>query len=70
MLKLLKRLGIHVTYLNIIKAIHSKPMAYIKLNWKKLEAIWLKSAHSHPIYSGEYLKFQLEQLDNNKRSRT
>jgi hypothetical protein len=39
-----KRLGIQGPYLNIIKAIFSKPVAYIKLNiGEKLEAIPLKS---------------------------
>jgi hypothetical protein len=43
MLKVLKRLGIHGPYLNIVKAIYSKPVANIKLNGEKLEAIPLKS---------------------------
>ena len=32
MIKVLKRLGIQRSYLNIIKAIYSKPTANIKLN--------------------------------------
>ena len=43
MLKFLKGSGIHGTYLNMIKAIYSKPTANIKLNGEKLEAIPLKS---------------------------
>jgi hypothetical protein len=43
MIKVLKRAEIQVPYLNIIKAIYSKPVANIKLNGKKLEAIPLKS---------------------------
>ena len=39
MLKVLERTGIQGPYLNIIKAIYSKPVANIKLNGKKLEAI-------------------------------
>ena len=41
--KVLKRSGIQRTYLNIKKAIYSKPTANIKLNGKKLKAIPLKS---------------------------
>jgi phage gp29-like protein len=33
----------HGTYLNIIRAIHRKPTAYIKLNGDNLEAFRLKS---------------------------
>ena len=39
----MKRLGIQGSYLNIIKAIYSKPTANIKLNGEKLKAIPLKS---------------------------
>jgi hypothetical protein len=56
MFKVLERSGIHGIYLNIIKAIYSKPTANIKLNGGKLEAIPLNLeqyniAHSLPIYS-------------------
>jgi hypothetical protein len=56
MLKVLERSGIQGPYLNLVKAIYSKPVANIKLNGKKLETIPLKSgldkaAHSLPIYS-------------------
>jgi hypothetical protein len=43
MLKVLKRSGIPGTYITIIKAIYGKPIANIKLNGEKLEAIPLKS---------------------------
>ena len=43
MIKVLERSGIQGPYLNIIKAIYSKPVANIKLNGEKLEAIPLKS---------------------------
>ena len=43
MIKVLERLGIQGSYLNIIKAICSKPTANIKLNGEKLKAIPLKS---------------------------
>jgi hypothetical protein len=41
--KVLERPGIQGPYLNIIKAIYSNPVANIKLNGEKLEAIPLKS---------------------------
>jgi hypothetical protein len=44
MLKVLERSGLQCSYLNIIKAIYSKPTANIKLNGEILEAIPLKSA--------------------------
>ena len=43
MIKVLERLVIQGSYLNIIKAIYSKPTANIKLNREKLKAIPLKS---------------------------
>jgi retron-type reverse transcriptase len=43
MLKVLERSGIQGPYLNIVKALYSKPVANIKLNGEKLEAIPLKS---------------------------
>jgi hypothetical protein len=43
MIKVLERSGIQGPYQNIIKAIYSKPVANIKLNGEKLEAIQLKS---------------------------
>jgi hypothetical protein len=43
MLKVLERSGIQSPYLNIIKALYSKPVANIKLIGEKLEAIPLKS---------------------------
>ena len=43
MIKVLERSGIQGPYLNIIKAIYSKPVANIKLNGEKREAIPLKS---------------------------
>jgi hypothetical protein len=39
MLKLLERSGIRGPYLNLVKAIYRKPVANIKLNGEKLEAI-------------------------------
>ena len=41
--KLLQKVGIEGTYLNIIKAIYDKPMADIILNGEKLKAFPLRS---------------------------
>jgi hypothetical protein len=43
MVKILERSGIQAPYLNIIKAIYSKPVANIKVNGEKLGSIPLKS---------------------------
>jgi hypothetical protein len=43
MIKLLERSGFQGPYLNMIKAIYSRPVANIKVNREKLEAIPLKS---------------------------
>ena len=43
MIKVLERLGMQKTYLNIIKAIYSKPTSNIKLNREKHKDIALKS---------------------------
>ena len=43
MIKVLERSGIQGPYLNMIKAIYSKPVANIKVNGEKLESIPLKS---------------------------
>jgi hypothetical protein len=43
MIKFLERSGIRIPYINMIKAIYSKPVANIKVNGEKLEAIPLKS---------------------------
>jgi len=58
MIKVLERSGIQGPYLNIVKAIYSKPVANIKLSGEKLKVIPLKSnqeldkaAHSLPTYS-------------------
>jgi hypothetical protein len=43
MIKFLERSGIQGPYLNMLKAIYSKPVANIKVNGEKVEAIPLKS---------------------------
>ena len=43
MIKVLERSGIQGSFLNIIKAINSKPTTNIKLNGEKLKVILLKS---------------------------
>ena len=56
MVKILKKVGIEGTYLNIIKAIYDKPTANIILNGEKLKPFPLRSgtrqeAHSQHYYS-------------------
>ena len=55
MLKVLERSGIQGPYLNIVKAIYSKPVAIIKLNGEKLEAIPLKSETRQGCHLFPYL---------------
>jgi hypothetical protein len=43
MIKVLERSGIQGLYLNMVKAIYSKPVVNIKVNGEKLEAISLTS---------------------------
>ena len=43
MIKTLQKMGIEVTYLNIIKAMYDKPTANIILNGEKLKAFPLRS---------------------------
>jgi hypothetical protein len=54
MLKLLEISGTQGSFLNIIKAIYSKPITNIKLCGEKLKQSYQnrdKAAHSTPIYS-------------------
>ena len=51
MIKVLERLGIQGSYLNIIKAIYSKLTANIKVNGEKLKAIPLKSGTRQGCHS-------------------
>jgi hypothetical protein len=63
MIKVLERSGIQDPYLNMIKAIYSKPVANIKLNGEKLEAIPLKSGTRQGCPLSPYLfHFVLEVL--------
>ena len=55
MLKTLEKAGIQGPYLNIIKAIYSKSVAYIKLNSGKLKAIPLKSGSRQGCPLSPYL---------------
>jgi hypothetical protein len=55
MLKALETSGIQGLYLNIIKAIYNKPIANIKLNGEKLEAILLKSGTRQGCPLSSYL---------------
>jgi hypothetical protein len=53
--KVLERSGIQGPYLNIVKAIYSKPVDNIKLNGEKLEAIPLKSGTRQSCPLSPYL---------------
>ena len=55
MIKVLERSGIQGPYLNMIKAIYRKPIANIKVNGEKLEAIPLKSGTSQGCPLSPYL---------------
>jgi hypothetical protein len=55
MIKVLERSGIQGPDLNIIKAIYSKPVANIKLNGDKIEAIPLKSGTRQGFLLSPYL---------------
>jgi hypothetical protein len=59
MTKVLERSGIQGPYLKIIKAIHSKPVANIKVNGEKLEVIPLKSGTRQGCPLSPYLLFSL-----------
>ena len=55
MIKVMERSGIQGLYLNIIKAIYSKPKANIKLNGEKPKAILLKSGTRQGCLLSSYL---------------
>ena len=55
MIKVLERSGIQGPYLNMIKAIYSKPVTNIKVNGEKLEAITLKSGTRQGCALSPYL---------------
>ena len=55
MIKLMERPGFQSPYLNIIKAIYSKPVANIKRNGEKLETIPLKAGTSQGCPLSPYL---------------
>jgi hypothetical protein len=55
MLKVLEGSGLQGPYLNIIKAIYSKPVANIKLNEENREAIPLKSGTRQGCLLSPYL---------------
>jgi hypothetical protein len=62
-LKVLKRSGIRGIYLNIVKAIYSKPIANVKLNGEKLNTIPLKSGtRQHCLLSPYLFNIVLEVL--------
>ena len=60
MLKGLERTGIQGSYLNIVKAIYRKPIANIKLNGEKIEAIPLKPGNRHGCPLSTDLRSRIE----------
>jgi hypothetical protein len=68
MIKVMERSEIQGPYLNIIKAIYNKPVANIKLNGEKLEAISLKSGTRQGCTLSPYL-FSIE-LEGQSNSTT
>jgi hypothetical protein len=58
MMKVLERSGIQSPYLHIVKAIYTKPVANIKLNGEKPEAIPLRSGTRQGCPFSPYL-FQI-----------
>ena len=72
MLKVLERSKLQGPYLNIVKTIYSKPVANIKLNGEKIEAIPLKSGTRQGFLLSPYLfnivlEVLARQLDNKRR---
>jgi hypothetical protein len=55
MIKVMEKSGIQGPYLNVIKAIYSKPVANIKVNREKMEAIPLKSGSRQGCPLSSYL---------------
>jgi hypothetical protein len=55
MIKVLERSGIQGPYLDMIEAVYSKPVANIKVNGEKLEAILLKSGTRQGCTLSPYL---------------
>lgn len=51
MIKVLERLGMQGTYVNVIKAVYRKLVTKVKLNGKKLKAISIKSG------TGKFIHF-------------
>jgi hypothetical protein len=69
MIKVLERSRNQCPYLNIIKVIYSKPVANIKLNGEKLEAIPLKAGTRQSCLLSPYLvnlilEVKAKQLNN------
>jgi hypothetical protein len=74
LIKVIERSGIQGPYLNIIKAIYSKPVANIKVNGEKFEAIPLKSGTKQgcplsPYLFNIVLEVLPEHFNNKRRSR-
>ena len=58
MIKALNKIGLEGTYLNIIKALHEKPMANVILDDEKLRAFPERSGTSKDVYSHHFYSQQ------------
>ena len=72
MIKILQKVGIEGTYLNIIKAIYDKPTTNIVLDGEKEKPFPLTSGtrqgcHSHHCYSTYFWKFYAQQSEKKKK---
>ena len=54
MIKILQKMGIEGTYLNIVKAIYDKPTANIILNGEKMKAFPLRSETRQGVHFHHY----------------
>ena len=72
MIKTLQKMGIEVTYLNIIKAIYDKPTANIILYGERLKAFPIRSrtrkgVHFHHYCSTQFWESWLQQSENKNK---
>ena len=72
MIKILQKVGIEGTYLNIIKAIYDKPSANIVLNGEKLKVFPLRSGTRQgcalsPLLFNIVLEVLAQQSENKKK---
>lgn len=66
-MKVVEILGIQRNYINIIKAVYSKPIANINLNGQKLREILLKSRTKYVVFSSYLFNIGSDVLGRAKR---